>query len=656
MTHAAWQQLAGGDPGIVGRAVRVNGIPRTVVGVLPRGFVGPLGEVDFYFPLNLQAALRDPVRARMRQHLLATARLKPGVTHETARRELAAIAADLAREHPESNGSVTVVPVPVRDALVGDTRTPLLVLMASAGLVLLVTCANLAGALLSRTISRRKEFAVRVALGAGRGRLVRQLLTESVVLAAAGGVAGVGLALLGLGLLRGLAARALPPYADLGLDRGALAFTALLALATGVAFGLAPALSVSRSNVQGTLRDETRGASESRRSRHLRGLLVAGQIALCVSLLAGAGLLARSLWAMTAAPLGFEPDGVLTAAVQLPPGARYGSGEARARFVEQFEERLRALPGVVAVATTGEVPTRVMNRNGLVVEGAPPPPRDAQPWALYNTVSDDYFRALGIPLRAGRTFGPQDRFGGPPVVIVSEALARRSWPGESAIGKRIRMGPDDQAPWIEVIGVVGDVANGPTPREPDMATYESVRQAPWNGPVFLLRTRGDPAALAKSVQRALAAHDPTVPLHDATPMRALLAEGLAGRRLPVLLMTAFGALALVLASVGVYAMFAAMAAAREREFGVRLALGASRGGIAGLVLRQGSTWMAAGLAGGAVGVLLVARLLRDLLYGVAPFDPVVLGATAAALVACGAVALLVPVRRATRVDPISTLR
>ena len=656
LTHATWQRLLGGDPGAVGRAVRVNGIPRTVVGVLPRDFVGPVGEVDFYFPRTLRGALADPVRAYMRQFLGLVGRLKPGVTPESAARELAAIAADIAREHPESNGGVTVAAVPVRDAMVGDTRAPLLVLMASAGLVLAIACANLAGALLSRTISRRKEFAVRAALGAGRGRLVRQLLTESTVLAAAGGAAGALLAVVGLRALRGLALPALPPYADLSLDRGALLFTSALALATGTAFGLAPALAARRADVQGTLRDEGRGTSESRRARHLRGLLVAGQIALCVSLLAGAGLLARSLWAMTAAPLGFAPEGVLTAAVQLPPGGSYGDAAARMRFIDQFEARLRALPGVVAVGTTGEVPTRVMNRNGLVIEGAEPPPSDAQPSALYNTVSEDYFRTLAIPLRRGRTFGPQDGPDGPPVVIVSESMARRHWAGGDAVGKRIRMGPDPRAPWLEVVGVVGDVANEPARLEAEMATYEPVRRAPWNGPIFVIRTRGDPAALTAPVRRALAELDPKVPLQDATPMHALVAERLAPRRLPVLLMTAFGALALLLASVGVYAMFAGMAAAREHEFGVRVALGSSRGRIAALVLRQGGVWMAAGLAGGAAGVAVVARLLGSLLYGVAPFDPVALGTAGALLLACAAAALLVPVRRATRVDPIATLR
>ena len=654
VTHAAWQRLLGGEPGAVGRPVRVNGIARTVVGVLPREFVGPLGAVDFYFPRHLRGALRDPARARGRQFLGVVGRLRPTATPEGAARELAAIGTALGREFPATDGRFDVVALPARDALVGDTRTPLLVLLASAALVLVITCANLAGALLSRALSRRREFAVRTALGAGRGRLVRQLLTESTLLAVGGGAVGVALAAVALRALRAVAPTALPPYAELALDRGALAVTALIALATGLAFGLVPALSVGRGDVQGTLRDEGRGTSEGRRAGGLRGALVAGQIALCVSLLAGAGLLARSLWAMTDMPLGFRPAGVLTAAVRLPPGPAYNDPAARVRFIEQLEVRLRALPGVADVAATGELPTRTMNRNGFTVEGAPASVDGASNAALFQTVTDGYFRTLGVALRDGRTFGPQDRPDGPPVVIVSEGLARRHWPDGRAVGRRLRFGSD--TPWMEVVGVVADVAGDATRLEPYPATYLPMRQSPWVGPIFLLRTPGVPSALVGDVRRALAAQDPRVPLHDAAPMDAIIADGLSGRRLPVLLMTAFGGLALLLASVGVYAMFASMAAAREREFGVRAALGARPGEIARLVLRQGGRWMALGLVGGAVGVVLVSRLVRGLLYGVAPFDPVALGLALTLLLACATVALLGPVRRAARVDPITTLR
>ncbi|HJU89354.1 MAG TPA: ABC transporter permease, partial [Gemmatimonadaceae bacterium] len=563
LSHAAWQRFFGGDPAAVGRKIRINGISCELVGVLPRGFVGPVEGADMYYPLNMQPTLRDPIRARRQQWLGAVGRLQPGVTVDAAQRELAGIFADLARQYPQDNGSFTVNAVPVRDALVGDTRTPLIVLMASAGLVLLIACANLAGALLARTLSRRKEFAVRVALGAGRGRLVRQLLTESLVLAIAGGLAGIILAKLGLGVLRGLALPALPAYAELSLDTGALVVTSVLAILTGVAFGLAPAIAAGRADPQVGLREETRSASEAQGARHLRGVLVAGQIALCVSLLAGAGLLVRSLIAMTTAPLGFEPHGVLTAAVQLPM-QQYQDEEPRARFLDQFEERLRALPGVSAVASVGELPTKVMNRNGFNIEGKPLPPNDAQPFVRYVEVSPDYFRTLRIPVLSGRVFGVADRAGSPQVVVVSQGMARRYWGTDDPVGSRVRLGPDPNGPAFTVIGVVGDVRNDPAVQEAEPMLYGANRQMPWNGPFFLIRTSGDPLQLVKPMQRALAELDQSLPLHNPMTLDSIVDDGFASRRLPVVLMSAFGALALLLASVGVYAMFASMAAARER--------------------------------------------------------------------------------------------
>ena len=655
VTYDAWQQLLGGDPGVVGGAIRINGISRTVAGVLPRGFVGPGGDADFYYPLDVRILLRDPISARGSGWLGVVGRLEPGATVDATRREIAAIGADLAREYPLDNGSIALSTVPLRDSMVGDTRAPLLVLMASAGLVLLITCANLAAALLSRTISRRKEFAVRVALGAGQGRLLRQLLTESALLAFVGGVAGIALAAGGLSMLRRLASQALPSYAELSLDPGALIFTFVLALLTGIAFGLVPALSARRSNTQSTLRDESRGASESRQSRRLRGVLVAAQIALCVSLLAGAGLLIRSLAALTSASLGFDPGAVLSVNIQLPADS-YRSPEQQESFFERLEEQLRALPGVTGVADASALPTAVMQRNGIRVIGAPPPPDNVLPFALYANVSDDYFRTLGIPLRSGRAFGRQDVADSPPTVIISESMARRFWPKGDALGAQLRMGPDPNSTPLTVVGIVGDVRNDPARPDAEPMTYVSERQDVRPSRFLLVRTSGDPLALVRPIRSALGSLDPNVPMRNAMPLRAFLSEGLTGRRLPVVLMTAFGALALLLASVGIYAMFAAMAAAREQEFGIRVALGSTPREIASLVLRQGGVWMVAGLVGGAAGVVVVARLVSGLLYGVRPFDPVTLGVTLLAVVACAMVALLVPVRRATRADPIKTLR
>lgn len=655
LPHATWQRTFSGDAGVIGRSIRINGIPRTVVGVLPRSFVPPEGEADFYFPLGIAPFMSDPISVRGSHNFGFVGRLKPGVTPEAAHRELAGIGKELERLYAKDNLGIGLSAMPLRDAMVGETRTPLLVLLASAGLVLLITCANLAGALLSRTISRRKEFAVRVALGAGRGRLVRQLLTESVMLALAGGGAGLLLAMGGLSLLRGLALTALPTYADLSLDVGAVLVTFALALVTGLAFGVAPALSVGRSDPQGTLREQTRGASESTRTRRMRGLLVAGQIALCVSLLAAAGLLARSLWEMTTAPAGFNADRLLTFTVQLP-NAKYGTTESRVRFHDQFEERLRALPGVTGVAATSELPTRVGNSNGLFIQDSPWAPDEPVPFILTQRVSDDYFRTLGIPLEQGRVFTPADRADVGPVIVINEAMAKRYWPKGNAIGAHVHIGPPNpSAPWITVIGIVGNVRNDPTHLLPEPAMFLTLRQQPF-GATFMVRTAADPLALVNTVRRTLAAMDAALPMHKVAPMRSVIDEGFAARRLPVVLMTSFGALALLLASVGVYAMFASMASAREREFGVRIALGSSRGAIAALVLRQGGVWMAIGLGLGTIGVSLAAKLLRTQLYGVPQFDPIAIGIAVLTLLVCAGVALLVPVRRASRVDPITVLR
>ena len=655
MSWSAWQREFAGDPRVVGRSIRINGEAHELVGVLPRGFVGPMGAADLWFPLDLGPALRDPIRARQQHWLALIGRLADGATLASAQRELTAIGADLSREHPRSEAGITFTATSLRDDIVGDTRTPLLVLLASAALVLAITCANLAGAALSRTLSRRKEFAVRAALGAGRGRLVRQLLTESIVLGLAGGATGLVLAALALRALRGLALPALPAYAKLSLDPVAVAITALLALGTGLAFGVVPALAVGRANMQGTLRDETRGASESARTRRFRGMLVAGQIALCLSLLAGAGLLARSLWAMATAPLGFDANGVLTLSVQLP-SREYSDGEARNRFFERYEESLRGLPGVTAVADVSELPTPSMNRNGLAIEGVTWPDGAGPAFIASSIVSDDYFRTMRIPLREGRTFTASDRTAARQPIVISEGMARRYWPNGGAVGARIRLGPERGQPWAEVIGIVGDVRNDPARPQPEPMSYGSAWQDSWGIRVIVVRTTGDPMALVKPAERALAAIDRTFPIREAVTMESRLAAQLANRRLPAVLMMAFGALALVLASAGVYAMFTSMAAAREREFGVRVALGSSRAAIARLVVRQGGIWMAVGLAGGAFGVVAVARLLAGILYGITPFDPVALGAAAVVLVACAAGALAVPVRRATRADPISVLR
>lgn len=494
---------------------------------------------------------------------------------------------------------------------------------------------------------------MRAALGAGRARLVRQLLTESTVLAVTGGGAGVLLAMWALDQIPDLVGRALPVYANPTLDWGAMLMTAALAVGTGLLFGISPALAIGGADTQSTLRDESRGSSESPYSRRLRGMLVAGQMALCISLLVGAGLLTRSLWAMTGASLGFEPEQVLTGVVQLP-ARDYRDPQSRALFRQQFEERVRALSGVESVATATSIPTLVRQRMGVTLEGTPS--SEAQPFVVATVVSDDYFRTLRIPLREGRLFDAQDHPDSPHTTVISQSMARRFWPNGGAVGGRLRMGPNPESPLIEVVGIVGDVRNDRTRPDAEPMAYRSTRQIAAPIVTFLIRTQGDPLTYVRSIERELAALDRGLPLQQVRTLPAVLGAGLTGRRLPVLLMTAFGALALLLASVGVYSLFASMTATREREFGVRLALGSRPGAIAALVLRQGVGWIAAGLVIGAFGIVLVVRLVRDLLYAVSPFDPITIGTSVIVLVVCAAVALLIPLRRATRVDAVVALR
>jgi predicted permease len=655
ISYGAWQRLFGGTDDALGKTVRLNGIARTIVGILPRGFVPPHENADFFQPFAMAPLMRDPVSVRGSHSIGFVGLLKPGVTVEAADRELNAIGKEIEQLFAKDNRGFGLTGLPLRDAMVGDTRAPLLILLASAALVLLIMCANLAGALLSRTISRRKEFAVRVALGAGRGRLVRQLLTESVLLSVVGGLAGLLLAVLGLRLLRGLALASLPAYATLNLDAGAIAITSALALLTGFAFGAGPAMSVGRADPQGTLRDESRGTSESQRTRRARGLLVAGQIALCVSLLAAAGLLARSLWTITTAPLGFDTDRLLTFTLQLP-NATYPSIASRVRLHDQVEAAVRSLPGVSGAAFTSHLPTKATNTNGFFIESSPWGSDQPVPFITTTRVSDDYFKTLSIPVRQGRAFSSIDREDAPPVLIINEAMARKSWPKGDAVGARVHVGPPDPtAPWITIVGVVSDTRNDPTRLSPEPLMYFPQRQQPF-GDNMIIRTANDPAALTATVRRAIAAIDPALPMYNVETLDNVVSTTFAPRRLPVVLMTAFGALALLLASVGVYAMFATMAAAREREFGVRIALGATRGGIAALILRQGGVWMLAGLAIGGVGVAFVGRFLRSQLFGVPELDPLAIGAAVTVLIVCASLALLVPIRRATRVDPITVLR
>lgn len=649
---STWRTEFDADPEVVGRTIQVDRQPYVVVGVLPRSFVGPTEPADLWLGSSLRRWADDPERARTSRWFAGVARLRPGVSVADARREVAAVAAELAREHPESDAGWSARVVPIRRAMVGDARLPLLILMASAGLVLLIACANLAGAMLARTSSRRRELASRVALGAGRGRLARQLLTESALLAGAGVAGGLAIAILALAAARRTTAGVLPPWVDLHLDGGVLAVMALVAVAVTMAVGLAPALSASRTDVQGALRGAVGGAGEAPGGSRLRGILLSTQIALSLGLLASAGLLARSLWAMGTTPLGYDPHGVLTVSVKGPVPARDAD---RRRFFDALAEAARALPGVSAVATTDALPTPDMPRAELGVPGAMR--GNGALTAAIATVSDDYFETLGIPVRQGRAFDTREEDADAPAVIVAEGLARRLWPQEDAVGARVRLATSGAERSATVVGVVADVRADPTLRSATATVYVSRRQdALRSSRVYLLRTAGEPAALVRPFRRALTALDPTVPMADVGTLEGAVARRYDGLRLPALLVGAFALLALLLTSMGVYALFANLVASRERELAVRMALGATPGAVAVLVVARGALWLGLGLAGGGVGVVLAGRALRALLFEVSPLDPAALLVAAAVLVASAGLALLTPIRRTTRAAFRSVVR
>ncbi|HUF67325.1 MAG TPA: ADOP family duplicated permease [Longimicrobiales bacterium] len=652
VTDALWRREFGGDPAVIGGTVRVDADTWEVIGVLPRDFIGPMGDADLWFGIDSPLAAANPVRTVQAGQLGLIGRLRPGVRAESAARDLESIAADLAIEHPATDGGRTVSVVPIRDSMVGDTRTVLLALMASAALVLLIACANLGGALLSRTMARRGEFAVRVALGAGRGRLTRQLLTETTMLGLAGAAAGLVLAVLGLAALRQLALPAMPAWADLSLDAGAALVMTIVALSAGVLIAVAPALATRSINSQATLREQS-GSGGGLRSGRLRGTIVAAQIALCLSLLAGASLLSRSLIAITRQQPGYDPEGVLTVAVKGPIPAM---DEARRQFFDRLEANVAALPGVIGVATTSELPGPSLTRLEVVVDGVGPAggTHAAVPVA---TVSDGYFSTMRIPILEGRGFGPQDAQVAQAAVLVSESMAGRYWPRGDAVGARVRSGPDTTAAPAIVVGIVGDVRNDPAREAPEPMMYTTSRQSSLRGiRVYVVRSAGDPRALVRPFRMQLEALDPTVPMDDVRTLRELRDTYVSPRRLPAVVLTSFASLALLLACVGVYALFAALAVSREREFAVRIALGSSPLAIAQLALRQGAAWLVGGLVAGAIGAAATAATLRGLLYGVSPLDPLSLLIAVSAILAFGTLAMLVPIRRVIRLDPRTVMR
>jgi predicted permease len=665
--HGIWQRAFGGDPEIVGERVEVDGIARTVVGVLPPEVDLDDAGVEVWLPARFDPA--DP-GGRGSHYLYLVGRLAPGIGVEQAQAELDLLLTRWQEEYPETHApSADGHPYyvkPLKEELVGEVRPAVMLLLGAVGLVLLVACVNVANLLLVRAERRQGEIAVRTALGASRGRLLGQLLTESVVLAVAGGVLGLAVAHWGLKGLLAAYPDAVPRAETIGVDPSVLVFTLVVALVTGIAFGLVPALHVRRRDTFDPLREGGRSGGGRRR---LSSTLVVVEVALAALLVVGAGLLLRSFWELVEQDLGFDAGGLLTFQVELPAES-YPEPRAVAAFYQRLDARLEALPGVgSAAAMSGMPPLRQVNANTTAIEGLPEmPDGSGEPNVdYYQFVSPGYFETLAIDVVAGRSFSSTDAPGAPPVVVVNRQMAERFWPGQQAVGQRVRRGWwDDDEPWHTVVGVVEDVKQGGMDQEPGTELYFLHHQVPealaaveGGAPRtmnLVVRTDGDPLSLAASVRAAVAELDPGLPLADLRTMEEVVTGSLERRRFVAILVALFATLALLLAGIGTYGVLSYAVEQRRFEIGVRMALGAEARRVLLSVLGRGMALVGAGLVLGLLAAFALRQVLGAHLWGVGPADPATYAAVAGilALVALGA--CYSPARRATGVDPVVALK
>jgi putative ABC transport system permease protein len=645
LSHGFWQRQLGGRSDILGEVLTLDGRGHRVVGVMPRGLALP-GNFDLYVPHGYEVFRKDESDNRT---IEVFARLKPGVSIEQARGELAVIEARLAREEPDFFKGWAVVVSPLLDSRVGSARRPLLALLGAVGLLLLIACANVANLLLARATVRAKEIAVRAALGASRARLLRQLLTESLLLALLAAGLGVLFAQWGVNALLALAPEGLPRLQEIAVDGRVLAFTTVLALLTGVVFGLVPALAATRPDLHGILKESGRGVRVGR--HRLRGALVVVEVAVAVVLVTGAGLLVRSFDRLRHVERGFQPEGALVVSLALPR-EKYATEPQLAAFESQTVARLAALPGVTAVGAVQDLPfAGGLNLFCLQVEGRPAP-EQCQATRFYS-VTPDYFRAMGIGVRRGRVFEGADWSTTSHTTVINEALARRYFPGQDPLGKRLAAAhrPDDL---YRIVGVVADVRDDGLAGAVGAQVYGVLAQQPAHALAFVVRGSG--VGLPAAIRAAIQAVDRDQPIATLRPLGDLVSASIARERFAATLFAVFSVVALLLAAAGIYGVMAYAVAERRSEIGVRLALGAQVGDVLALVVGQGSRLVAVGLALGLAGALLAARLLEAMLFGVSAHDPVSFVVTAFLLAIAGLLACLVPALRASAVSPSEALR
>ncbi len=663
LTDTFWRNRLGADPAIVGKTLPLNGVPHTVTGVMPAGFYFPSLRAQFFVPFTIQPEHRTEAE-RDRQWSTMLARLRPDATIEQAQRELDAVHRATRERLPQwqQNYNATgygSIALGFLEENVSDVKSMLWLLQAGVAAALLIGCANVANLLLARATARQREFAIRAALGAGRARLIRQLLVESLVLFLLGGALGVLVALWSLGAVNTLGVGNLPRGFGVALDARVFAFTLLSALATGLVFGALPAFSATKAGAAEALKAAGARATAGRRQLWLRSALAAGQVALSLMLLATAGLLVRSFLRLQDVSPGFARDQALTASLSLP-AARYSTPEKRAAFVAQLTGRLEAIPGVTAAGVTSAVPFGSSNpQGGYTIEGFDPGPNRPNPNGMIRQVSPGYFAAMGVPLLRGRLLEPGDVAGRENVVVVDRFLADRYWPGGDPIGKHVSRGDSatqGRGTWT-VVGVVGTIKHWDLAEDVQKETlYFPFAQTPNSNLTLVVRTAGAPGGYIDAVRDAVLAVDPDQPVFDLKTMAARLHESLQPRRAPMLLLVTFAGMALILASLGIYGVLAFSVGQRTAEFGVRMALGADRGNILGLVLRQGLVLVVVGLGLGLAGYAGLSRFIAGQLYGVTTTDALTLFAAPTLLAAVALLACFLPARRATKVDPMVALR
>ena len=655
LNHSLWRDAFGSDEQIVGKTIELDGAKYTVVGVMPAGFRFRDPKVSVWVPV----AFSDERRTTHSSHYLqVVARLKPGVSLEQANADLGLIAKHLTEQYPDTNTHVGAFAVPLREDIVGNLRMAILVLLGAVGFVLLIACANVANLLLARATGRQRELALRMSLGAGRSRIIRQLLTESVLLAGMAGVMGLLLTVWGVGFLARFVPDGISAGAGSGIDARVFIFTLVVSMGTGILFGIIPALRVSGVNLSEVLKQAGARSGQGAHTRRTRDVLVVVEVALAMILLTGATLMIESFSKLRQIDLGFRTDNVLSLRVPLPD-PKYAEAGKRTAFYDQVLERVDRLPGVLAAGFVTWVP--LTNRGGswgFIIEGRPAPGPGETSDANTRVVTKDYLRAMGVTLKAGRLFDDRDRAAAPMVAVVNETMARQFWPGENPIGHRIKLGGfDSKRPWATIVGVTGDIHQmgiGVAAR-PEM--YYSYAQEDVFQPEYLaVKSSGDPTQLSNAIRGQIWAVDKDQPVSDVTLMQTIVDEELSPKQMQAKLLGIFASIALVLASLGIYAVLSYAVAQRTQEIGVRMALGAQQRDVLKMVLGQGVALTLIGVAFGVAGALALARVLSTLLYGISATDPLTFVAVGATLIAVALLACYVPARRAMRVDPMIALR